>query len=120
MTRAAALYHARSRRRTADRVSKYAALIATPHDIGASAVTLPAAGEIAVAADVSVTAGDISIATNTSRTLETPDLDADQLHRLGHFEKGVTLDVTFTGGDVTLYILDDWKKATAFATGTFA
>lgn len=120
MSRAAALYHMRERRRTADRIKKFAALIATPHDIGASAVTLPAAGTIAVSASVGVTAGDISIATNTSRTLATPNLSANQRHEIGFFEKGVTLDVTFSGGVVTLFIIDDWGKATAFAQGTFA
>lgn len=121
MTLQAALYHNRRRRRTAYRVDQYDALISTNHDIGASAVELPAAGTIAVSASIGVTAGDLSIATTlASRTIETPDLDADQIYELGFFEKGDTLDVTFSGGDVTLYILNDWQFPVAFAEGTFA
>jgi|SRR6056297_1362911 len=122
MSRQAALFHARERRRAADRFDQFAALIDSPHDIASSAVELPAAGFIGVSADVSVTAGDISIATTlASRTLETPDLDADIVYFLGQFEKGETLDVTFSGGDISLWIVNDWNELRSiFAQGTFA
>lgn len=122
MSRQAALFHARERRRSAERYGSFAGLIASPHDIGASAVALPSAGVIGVSASVSVTAGDLSIATTLSgRTIETPDLSADEIHLLGFLEQGDTLDVTFSGGDVSLYVYEDWRDSFAvFAQGTFA
>lgn len=115
----ATLYHARKRRITARSLQRFGSLIASPHDLGASAVTLPAAGVIGVSSDSLVDEGDLTVTTASGREIYTTDLPIGSIHKLGYFEKGNTLEITFRAGDVTLHVFNDWGVPFIFATGTF-
>lgn len=122
--RQAALYYSRERRRDAAKIQR--ATLA--FDLGTAAAanplpepyTLAASGEFAVSFSAPVTAGQLTVATEVGRTLGTPALAADQIYPLGFFERARTLiPESAIAGDVTLYILDNWRRPIAVATGTF-
>lgn len=128
MSRQAALYHSRERNRDLNRGRRFASLVSSPFDLGSvaggnpspNAFSMPAAANIGISFSGAVTAGDIIIAVG-SRTLGTPDLSADQIHRLGFFETGVQLIPTCANaGTVTLHYLDQWFRPSAVATGEFS
>lgn len=116
------------RRREAARKSRFSSLIASPFDMGTvgatnpspNALVLPSAGVIGISFSTGVTAGQVTIETGSGRSLGTPDLAADVIHRLGFFEPGVALTVTGAiAGTATLHYLDDWRRSAAIATGVF-
>ena len=108
---------------------RYGLLIATPDvltggisPIESGALTLPFHGNLAISYSVAVTAADIAVNTSTGRVLELPPLDADEIHRLGFFERGVdiTIDTLISiAGVATIYYLDQWRNPHAIATSTF-
>lgn len=107
----------RDRRIERNRKNKFQALITTP---GAIPVTLPDAGVIGISSSVSVSQGQLIATTSTGRTLGTPDLAANEVWRIGFYERGVEIDVTAApAGTVRLHYLDDRRDAFVIATGTF-
>ena len=124
MTRQAALFHMRERRRAAANVQR----TTTGFDLGTAAAlselpnpyVVAANAEYAVSFSAAVTADELTVATETARTLGTPALDPDQIRRIGYFERGRTLTPTAgIAGTVTLYVLDDWSRPIPVATGVF-
>lgn len=128
MSRQAALFHNRERRRALSRERSFSAQIASPFDLGSAA----AAGDspnplvlldsinVAVSFSAAITAGQLTIDTNRGKTLGTLALAADEIHRLGFFEKNVSLTPSCAiAGDVTIYILSDRRIPSVVATGTF-
>lgn len=118
----------RDRRVESARKTQFGSLIATPFDMGTVAATnpltddlvLPEAANIGISFDDAVTAGDLIITTSTGRTLGTPDLSADELWRIGFFERSVEILVeSGIAGTVTLHYLDDRRVPFAIATGVF-
>jgi hypothetical protein len=128
MSRQAALYHNRERNRDLNRGRRFASLVSSPFDLGTVAggnpspnpFSMPVAANIGISFSGTVTAGDISISAS-SRTLGTPDLAADEIHRLGFFEAGVSIIPTgANAGTVTLHYFDQWFRPSAIATGVFS
>ena len=122
--RQAALFYNRERRRDAAKV-QHATLQFDLGTVGAGgdlpeSYTLAAAGDFAISFDAPVAAGEVTVATEVGRTLGTPALAADQIHRLGYFERARTLTVTSAiAGTATLYVLDNWRRPIVVATGVF-
>lgn len=124
----ASLYHSRERKRDLRREGRFASFVASPFDLGDQAAmspatnpfTVPASASLAISFSDSVTSGDVEIAVG-GRTIQTPDLAADQIFKIGYFEQDFTLTPTANiAGTMTLYLLDQWNKATAIAEGTWS
>ena len=128
-----AFYHARERRGAAQDAIAFDADIASPFDMGTEASILdtpvalttdypiPKDGWIGVSFSAPVTAGELTIASNGGRTLGTPTLVADQIHRLGKFNRSLLLLPSGTNlvGTVTLHVFDEWFRPNAVATGVW-
>lgn len=107
----------RDRRIESARKKRFDALIASP---GSFPLVLPEAGVIGVSCDAAVSQGELIVSTSTGRSIGTPDLEADQVWRLGFLERGVEVDISASPtGTVTLHYLDDRRKEFAVATGSF-
>lgn len=128
MSRQAALYHNRERRRALSRERSFSAQVASPFALGSVAaggdspnpLVLLDSINIGVSFSAPVNAGQLTIDTNRGKTLGTPALVADQIHRLGFFEKNVALTPSCAvAGTVTIHILDDRRIPSAVATGVF-
>lgn len=97
----------------------------TPHNLGTQAalaaattpLVMPQAAWLGVSLNAVVTAGNIEIAVG-SRTIRTSALSANQIARIGYFERGFTITPTVNiAGTLTLYYFNEWFKGTAIATG---
>ncbi len=123
------LYHARQRRRAADRKFFYKALIATPDVLTggvaadtSSVLTLPAGAFLAISYSVSLNANELRANTSRGNQIGTPALAADELYPIGWFEPDVDIDLEITvatAGTATLHHLDEWKLPDAIATAVF-
>ena len=120
-----ALYHSRMRRKSLQRERKFEDLFATPHNLGTQAAlvaattpfVMPQAAWLGVSLNAVVTAGNIEIAVG-SRTIRTSALSANQIARIGYFERGFTITPTVNiAGTLTLHYFNQWFKGTAIATG---
>ena len=117
------------RRIEASRASRFSSLISSPDILTggvapavSSPLSLPAAGYLAISYSVGVTLGDLQLNTSTGKVLGTPNLDADELHRIGWFERNVAVDLEITGviaGVASLYYLNDWRQEFLIGTATF-
>jgi hypothetical protein len=99
--------HMKTRRSDRENLSAFAALIATPHDLGAGALTTPAPGRLALSHSAGLSSGQVTVAVGSRRGFSHPALDADQVHRGYHAEKGV--EVTQTGaptGTLSVYLVN--------------
>jgi len=120
---------ANERQLEAVRKSRFKSLIDTPASLGTVAagnqspnsVALPASGVIGISFSAPVAAGQLTAETSTGRSLGTPALAANTIHRMGYFEPGVTFKATSAiAGTVTLHYLDEWRRSNAIATGVFS
>lgn len=123
------LYRHRRRRRVAQDLTAYAALIETPHDLGSAAagsdlpnpLSLPANARLAFSASEALDDGDITV-TIGGRNLVLPALSADEIFRLSYGERAESVvagsDIDAPACDVTLYVLDEWQREAAIATGS--
>lgn len=127
MTLQAALYHNRERNRSLRRGKKFTSLISSPFDLGTVAagspspnpLVLPAASFVGISFSSGVTASELTVAVGL-RTIGTKALAADEIFRLGFFERAFSLVPTSDiAGTVTLYRFDQWFRASAIATGVF-
>ena len=126
MVSQAVLYNARERRRESENFGRFAALIASPEDLGSASagvalettLTLPGAGWIGVGTSAGIEAGDITVETATGRTIQTLALEEDGFYRIGYFEKGTVLTFTVdVADDLTVYVYDTFGKPIEIATG---
>lgn len=117
------------RRREAARKGRFASIISTPEDLGtvaagnpaSSSLTLPAGAYIGISIDSGCTAGQLEVATSTGRTLATPALAADEIHRLGFLERDVAITPeSAVAGTVSIYYFDEWRVPYEIATGVFS
>lgn len=124
----AALFHSRERRVAQRRLQEFAAEIASPADLGTespdtdlpSPYTWPAALRLAVSHDQGVSAGELIVKVN-DRAYETPDLAADEIFRLDVASPAQAVTAqSSVDGVITIYVLDDWGRPSAVATGTVA
>jgi len=124
----AALFHARERRSSAQDHQSFDTDIASPANMGTVAATnplttaydVPKDAQLGVSFSVGVSAGQLTVATNDSRTIGTPALAANQVHRLGNIRRALELTPTCAiAGTVTIHVFDDWFRPTAIATGVF-
>lgn len=123
-----ALINAGKRRRVAKDITSYKQLAASPTDLGTAAagasltaLPLPANARLALSVDTATTTGDITV-TIGDHTINIRGGDAGALQPLGFHERGqevVVNNVSATGA-LTLYVLDDWSRPTAIATGTLS
>lgn len=107
----------------------YKALIGTPESLSggvapatSSALNLPAGGNLGISYSVGVAAGELLANTAGGRILGSPALNADEIHRIGWFEKDVDVDLEINAskaGTATLHHLDDWRLPDAIATAIF-
>lgn len=127
--RAAALYYNRKRRRAQQDRTLYQPLVDAPFDLGTAAaggalpntLDLPARSRLAIAASEDIAAADLTVAIG-ARSYPVGALDADALFRLPFAEADEVVEVTSDAGcpacDVTLYVLDEWTRPSAIATGS--
>lgn len=121
-------FHARERRRAAVDLDGFAADIASPFDLGTvgagsplpNPYVIPANSRLAISFSVGLTATELTLATEVGRTLGTPALATDEIHKLQHLERARTLvpDAAIAG-TISLYVLDEWSRETLVATGIF-
>jgi hypothetical protein len=117
------------RRRAAQRKVGFKSLITSPQVLTggiapaiSSALALPNGAYLGLSYSVAVTSGQLQANTNGGRTLGTPDLDADEIHRIGWFERGFSMDLEITAavaGTATLHYLDEWRNSFPIATAVF-
>jgi hypothetical protein len=125
-----ALFHARERREAAEKFTQMSELIETPTALGAqnqnsefeTFVTIPVDHNIGVSFDVDLIAGALTFATeyqpSNPREIGVPALAAGHIHKLGPILAGRTLTPTCsTVGNMTIYALDEWSRASIIATG---
>lgn len=105
----------------------FSGYISSPFDLGSVAATgvlpnpflMKAAGNIGISFSAGITAGQLTISRG-SRTIKTPNLVANQIHRLGFFETKFSLTPSCAiAGTVTIHYLDHYFKSSPVATGTF-
>lgn len=118
------LYAARARVSSAKGVGAFAALIAAPADISAGALfIMPAGARLAFSFSTDATANQVRLtaAGPTDRTLGSPALAADQVFKTDWLAEGVAVGgESDIPGELTVYVLDQWQRPVAIATGTFA
>lgn len=123
----AALYHARRRRRAAQDFKDFEGDIASPFDLGTVAATtplpnpyvMPANSRLAISFSTGITQGQLTVDIG-AKTVETTALSADEIYRLEVGEEAEEIIPTAAiAGTVTLYVLDEWQRPSAIATGTF-
>ena len=121
------LYHSRMRRKSLQRERKFEDLFATPYGLGTQAAlaaattpfVMPQAAWLGVSLSVGAAAGNIKIAVGT-RTILTSALSANQITRIGYFERGFKITPTVDiAGTLTLYYFNEWFKGTTIATGVW-
>ena len=123
------LYRNRRRRRSAQDVRLFQALIASPLDLGTvgagnplpNALDLPANGNLGVSVDAITSTGDLVVNVG-DRQIGISGGAADTVFRLGYGERAESVEVDLGGGapsgDVSLYVLDEWFRPFVIATGT--
>jgi hypothetical protein len=116
------------RRKEASRKGRFLSLTETPFDMGTVAINnpspnelvLPESGDIGVSFSVPVSLGQLIVSSNSGRTLGTPNLVADQVWRIGFFERAITMVAqSAVAGTVTIHFLDGHRKPFSIATGVF-
>lgn len=114
------VHHMFHRRKAAADFSHFAADIASPFDLGnglGNAYPVPANSRFAVSIDQPTNEGDIGYDVNT-QSVRGPGGAADEIQLLVWEEEGSTLSVqSNVPGNVTLYVLDEWNRPFAVATG---
>lgn len=125
----AALYHARERRSSAQDVQSFDADVTSPFDMGTVAATgdLPTPypsrkdAQLGISFSVPIAVGQLTVDLADGRTMGTPALAADQVHRLGNIRRALELTPSCAiAGTVTIYVFDEWFRPDAIATGVFS
>lgn len=123
------LYHAKRRRREAQDLHGYSALIANPADLGTALpgqsldpLSLPANGRFSLSYSAALTLGDLSVLySQTGGDLAVPAAGADERQYLGWLEKDgqitVQVGLSTLPGTVTLYVVSEWFQPFVIATG---
>lgn len=107
----------RDRRVERSRKERFAGLIQTPASLP---LPLPEAGVLGVSSSVSVSQGQLIVTTSTGRTIGTPNLAANEVWRIGFFERGVQINITAgPNGTARLHYLDDRREASIIAARNF-
>lgn len=120
------MFHLYERRKERQNETAYAALIATPEDLGSVGAgndldpfVILANAEIAYSFSVAIDAEEV-VFDVSGRIFESPALDADQIQKLGWLEKSKTIVCTGAGaGDLTLYLVVK-DRFIPIATGEFS
>lgn len=123
-------FHNRERRRSAQDVTAFDALIASPTALGTAAagasldpVTLPANAWLAVRLDAVTSEGDIALDVSGGRTVFIAGAGANVVQDLGWHEKDREVTVRRSGapaGSVDLILLDEWRRPFVIGEGTFS
>lgn len=124
-------YYARRRLRINQEVKAFDSLVSSPFDLGSAAAgnplpntfALPHNGRFAISASQITAQGDLLISFGT-RTLTTDGADADSIVRLHYADRGKEVQVSSGGAcpasNVTLYLLDEFFRPLAIATGSIS
>lgn len=127
LDRGAALFLVRQERRR-DEEAKRRWLSASPHGLGSvlagnpssSPLSLRASGRFGISFSVPVAAGQLLTNVSNGRVIGNPALAANQIFRLGHLERGLTLaPEAAIAGTVKIYFLDNWLRPVEIASGVF-
>lgn len=123
------LNNARSRRRNEALLAGYRLHVGPlPVDAGAQSVaaaldladlTLCGSGTIAVALSVGTTSGDLEITLN-GQALVVPDLDADEAYAFRILQNAALTVQSLVAADMTVYILDDWRRLNQAVISTWS
>lgn len=110
----------RERRLEASRKKSFQPLMTSPTDVSSVGLTLPESGNIGVSYSVPISQGQLLLNSSNGRSVGTPDLAANQVWRIGFYEKGVVLNPAQTpAGTLTIHYLDDRRVPHVIATGDF-
>jgi len=128
MATPASLYYARKHNRVLRNLKGFTGDIASPVDLGSvlagnptsSGYLLPANCQMGISFSAIAVAGDITVAKG-SETLGTPNLAANEIHRLGYFGKNqILIPSSGIAGTVTVYVFNDRFVGFPIATGVFS
>lgn len=131
LERAGALYRSQlNRRKAAQALKAYSALISSPSNLGSVAadaslndLVLPASARLAVSLDKNTSAGDITVTVN-GRAIGVKGGASGTRFLLGFQEKGRKLSIkrgaSALAGALSVYVIDDWGHAKKIAGGTFS
>ena len=110
----------RERRLEASRKKSFQSLMNSPVNVSSGVLTLPESGNIGVSFSAPVSQGQILLNSSTGRSVGTPDLAANEVWRIGFYEKGVQLDPAVSiSGTLSIHYLDDRRVPHVIATGAF-
>lgn len=124
------LFQRRKRNKVARDLKAFAALIASPFDLGSAAAdnplpntfNLPGTARLGVSIDAITVQGDIVVDIG-GRELNISGGVADKLFKLdvGIRAREVTVirSATCPAGDLSLYVLDEWQRPYLIASGVF-
>lgn len=108
--RAAFLERARKRMKSARDNKRFDRYVATPHNLGGGAFTMPANGRLAISCSSSVEAGQLRL-TVAGRVYRTPALSANQIWKLDVGNaKAVVTAACDVAGTIKVYVLDQWSR----------
>ena len=128
MATPASLYYARKHNRSLRNLKRFTSDIASPVNLGSVLVgnptslgyLLPANCQMGISFSAIAVAGDITVAKG-SETLGTPNLAANEIHRLGYFGKNqILIPSSGIAGTVTVYVFNDRFVGFPIATGVFS
>lgn len=107
------------RRKYAQDLTRFASYVATPHNLGVSDLIMPANGRLAISSTSASNFGDLQLLdTGRSLSQSAPALSANQIHRLDRYEKGTKINLDGIG-TMSLYVLDEWNRASVIGTRAF-
>ena len=126
MTISAALRNSRKRRKVAQNLLYFKALIASPTDVGTDTLdplTWPAGARLAVSYDTAFATGHVFYEIN-GRVFNVEGALGDEVVKLEYVELGeviqFTNDAGIPAGALTVYVLNEWQdQPRAVATGEF-
>ena len=95
----------RKRRKARERITAFAGLIATPHDLGTGALVMPAGARLALSHSAALSLGQVTITIVAGRrSFSHPALVADAIHKGDWAEKGTRVtEAGAPSGTLSLY-----------------
>lgn len=118
------LHNAFRRRKAAESLSEFAALVEAPSDLGSEAaggdaftLVWPGNASVGISASIALDAGQVIVA---GASLAAGDADAIIRGPYVHEGKVLTIvtDAALDPCSLTVYVLDEWKRARIVATAT--
>ena len=98
----------RGRRQDRERISAFDALVASPHDLGASDLVMPASARLAISHSAALTLGQITISITPGRVgFSHPAMPANDLYKGSWAEEGTRVSQSGApAGTLTVYLVN--------------